>query len=158
MSSAGEVSCPRHTRTVSLVRGRKPDIFRTRDSYMRNTSHMCGGRYFVIMITFLTYREASFKGIAATDAAIQQALDCGWSVSKLREVRPGEFVVLFRHDQDCPSAVPSASRPELPLFDHELQAGHRSVGLTGALAGRLWAVIRSRTRHAGTGAMPRGAS
>ena len=67
------------------------------------------------MVTHVTYREASFKGRAATEAAVEQARAAGWSVSNLREARPGHFVVLFRSDADCPESARS-QRPGLPDF------------------------------------------
>jgi hypothetical protein len=105
------------------------------------------------MITFIAYREARFKNISATEAAIEQALACEWSVSDVWQVRPGQFVVRFRYDQDCSSGAAGPTRPELPSFNIETKTAHLGVGMAGAFAHRLRMAVHSAVRHGGRRAM-----
>lgn len=98
------------------------------------------------MITYITYREAQFKGTAAADSAIALAEERGWSVSD-RRYAGGHVIVTFRIDQDC-SEGKAAERLDLPDFDRVRRSNERRE-VTGA-GFRRWVTaiatgLRSRT-------------
>ncbi len=97
------------------------------------------------MITYVTYREATFKSMAALGAAREQAEAAGWFVSTIQRNGNGARV-LFGFEQAGDPAGASV-RPELPEF--------RPLEERPAVVRSLVAGVRSRLGHAFHGSRKR---
>lgn len=94
------------------------------------------------MITYVTYREATFKTMGAFELGRERAEAAGWFVSRIDWRASGGGTVLFGFEQDVESTN-GAAAAELPEFERDVRRSSQANESSGSrLRGSASAIVR----------------